>query len=230
MAKASKNTIVEVEEIVEPGEIKPHEVHIPSLYVKRIVLGKKYDKRIEKLTLQHDESGEKKEKSSADKIREVIARRAALEFKDGMYGKRAINCLRFHVLFSVNLGIGIPTLSPNYLKPGVGVHLQSENGVIGVGPYPKKGEEDADLINAGKETITLMKGAAVFGSDESFGMIRGGHIDVTLLGALQVNQYGDLANWMIPGKMVIVSTKAYNLQTVSGQGNGGRNGSSRCTR
>jgi 3-oxoacid CoA-transferase len=186
-AMAGKITIAEVEHLVEPGELDPAQIHTPSVYVQRIIKGETYLKPIERLTLNTGQDIQIPGKGEVKLMRERIIKRAAKEIKSGMY---------------VNLGIGMPTLVPNYLKPHMDVYLQSENGILGMGPYPTPGNQDPDLINAGKETVTLIKGAALFNSAESFAMIRGGNLQLSILGGLQVSKDGDLANWIVPGKMV----------------------------
>ncbi|KAF2864899.1 hypothetical protein BDV95DRAFT_508324 [Massariosphaeria phaeospora] len=186
MAKAARLTIVEAENIVPTGSLDPNDVDLPGIFVDRIVPATA-EKHIEiKKLRQTDGEGKATKANEATERRNRIARRAAKELKHGYY---------------VNLGVGIPTQSAAFVPEGTEVWLQSENGILGMGPHPTEDEVDPDIVNAGKQTVTLLPGASTFDSAESFGMIRGGHVDVSILGALQVSATGDLANYMVPGKV-----------------------------
>ena len=185
MAMCARVTIAEVEEIVPEGELDPDEIHVPAVYVHRLYKGEYYEKPIEHLTLLSDSNklNSKTIRHLAQKLR--IARRAAKELEDGM---------------TVHLGVGIPVLVAHTMDPNLNIMVQSESGALGVGEYPKAGQEDPDIVNTGREAVRLVPCASCFSSNEAMDMLRGGHTDLNIIGGFQVSNTGDLANWMIPGK------------------------------
>ncbi len=192
MAAAGAITIAEVEELVPAGTLDPNDIHVPGIYVQRIFQGSAYEKRIEQRTIRIENTANTTSTTTTTSTskgldKHQIAKRIAQELQDGYY---------------VNLGIGIPTLVANYIPEGMQVTLQSENGLLGIGPFPTEADIDPDLINAGKQTVTMQAGSSLFSSAESFAMIRGEHVDLTILGAMEVSENGDIANWKIPNKMV----------------------------
>jgi 3-oxoacid CoA-transferase len=188
-AMAGQICLAEAEIIVEAGELDPNEIHLPGIFVHYVLPATENSKPIERLRLSSPVTPSAASTTKSDHTpRARIMRRAAKEFQNGM---------------SVNLGIGMPTMASNYIPRGIQIELQAENGLLGIGPYPASAEvADPDYINAGKETITALPGASVFASSDSFNMIRGGHVDLTILGGLQCSANGDLANWIVPGQLV----------------------------
>ena len=182
-AMSGKITIVEAEEIVEAGALDPDAIHLSGVYVDAVIPAADNEKRIERLRERSDDESEPVITGGRGRI----LRRAAKEFKNGMY---------------TNLGIGLPTMASNYIPDDVHIELHAENGMMGIDKYPRVGQASPDWINAGKETITCIRGGSAFSSSDSFNMVRGGHLDLTMLGALQVSANGDLASWIIPGKLL----------------------------
>ena len=185
MATAAKIVIAEVDEIVETGSIDPDKVHTPGIFVDYVVKTDERYKPIEKLVID-DGTGLKINTHKCD-LKFKIAARVAKEIHNGMY---------------LNLGIGIPTMVPHFVPKDMEIEIHAENGVMGIDGYPKKGFEDGDLINASKESVTVGPGASFFSSSDSFGVVRGGHLCLTILGSMQVSATGDIANWIIPGKLI----------------------------
>lgn len=183
-AMSARLTMAEVEEIVETGELDPETIHTPGIYVDRIIQGTNYEKPIKWRTVRGQEHEVVKGFSPR---REWMAKAAVKHLGDARY---------------VNLGLGIPTLVADYVPDGMSIFLHGENGVLGIGPFPEEEELDPELINAGAQTVTVRPGASFFDSVQSFDMVRGGHLDVSVLGGMEVSRFGDLANWLVPEKMV----------------------------